>query len=290
MRAYKFLGFIDVTVVLVIIAILLAILLSSGGVPKLSPDASTERYTPDFSPDGPGTGGGSGPGSGGGPGSGSGSGSGSGGSGAGETTKESLQLKTFKFKRIVVEDSCSSSIYNEEPNIIYGSDPAFTGAAKAGGQIKIWVWEDDGNGGSVSPGTVVDPSNGNITSPGDRTAADPNGYLWEPAIYLTQLTTPDQPGPYAGDKENGGQAYFPVAIKGVANFGADLAQRQGDLNSAPIDPPVNIQVSRTDPGWTFSEFIWDVNSMNLTAGYYRAQIILHDGDQDLAINCTTIQI
>lgn len=202
--------------------------------------------------------------------------------------KRSLQLNTLKFRKIELPkgNACKANPFNEEPDIIYATDPAFGGAAQAGGQIRIWVWEDDGTGGSVSQGTKVDPATGLITTPGDRTLADNNGYLWEPSIYITKLTSPDQPGPYAGDKENGGQPYFPTAIKGVANQRPD----GGTLTSVPIDPPVNIIVDRTGEEWTFSEFIWDVNSMGLTTGYYRAQIILHDGDQDLAINCTTIQI
>lgn len=213
--------------------------------------------------------------------------------------KDSLQIRTFKLKKNpkpATSNTCKGNIFNEEPDIIFATDPAFGGVVRAGGQIKIWVWEDDGNGGSVSLGTVVDPATGMITTPGNRTLADPNGYLWEPAIYLTKLTTPDQAGPYSGDKESGGRAYFPIAIKGVANYGGigvgSFGNDEGDdiLNSAPIDPPVNIIKARPGSGLTYSEFIWDVNSLGLTAGYYRVQIILHDGDKDLAINCTTIQM
>lgn len=202
--------------------------------------------------------------------------------------KESLQLKTLKFKKIEIpkDNACKGNPFNEEPEIIYGSDPAFGGVAQQGGQVKIWVWEDDGKGGSVSDGTKVDAA-GLITTPGNRTVADRNGYLWEPSIYTTKLTFPDQPGPYPGDKENGGQPKFPVGIKGVAN----MRPSGTILNSAPIDPPVNVIVKKTGNEWSFSEFIWDVNSMGLIEpGFYRAQIILHDGDNDLAVNCTTIQI
>lgn len=198
--------------------------------------------------------------------------------------KKSLQLQTLKFRK--VEVGCEENPLNKEPEVLFASDPAFGGIALPGGQIKVWVWDDDGSGGSISQGTVVDRTTGQITTPGDRTLTDRAGYLWEPAIYLTKLSSPGDPGPYSGDKENGGPAYFPTAVKGVAN----QQPSGGDLTSAPIDPPVNIIVNRIARNWTLSEFIWDVSSLGLTTGYYRAQIILHDGDTHLSINCTTIQI
>lgn len=207
--------------------------------------------------------------------------------------KDSLQIRTFKLKRnpkpTPIDNLCRGNIFNEEPEIIYATDPAFGGKVSQGGQIRIWVWEDDGVGGSVSSGTKVDPATGKITTIGNRAATDASGYLWDPAIYVTKLTDPNQPGPYTGDKENGGQPYFPVAIKGVANY--ESRDRETiDINSVPIDPPVNIIQPRTGNDDTYSEFIWDVDSLGLTTGYYRVQIILHDGDSDLAINCTTIQV
>jgi hypothetical protein len=203
--------------------------------------------------------------------------------------KDSLQIQTFRLKRnprpTPSGNLCKGNIFNEEPDIIYATDPAFGGVAVAGGQIRIWVWEDDGFGGSVSQGTKVDPATGRITTVGNR-GSDPNGYSWDPAIYLTKLTSPTQAGPYSGDKENGGTAYFPSIIKGVANYEGN---RSADINSVPIDPPVNIIKPRSGNDLTFSEFIWEVSSLNLTTGDWRVQIIMHDGDEDLAINCTTIR-
>ena len=256
MKSLKIAGGIDITVVFIIIAILFAALLSSGSVPKPSTTPPDGKYVPETP--------------------------------AAGSSHESLQLKYFTFKKVELPkgNACSDNPFNEEPDIIYASDPAFGGVAKSGGQIKIWVWEDDGNGGSVAPGEKVDET-GKIITFGDRAAKDDNGSLWEPSIYITPLTAPDQLGPYAGDKENNGTPYFPSYIKGVANYGG---RGLGDLNSVAIDPPVNITVKKTGTDWTFSEFIWDVNTLGLTTGYYRVQIILHDGDSDLAINCTTIQI
>lgn len=244
-------GFLDITLLFIVMVIALGAILTTGF--KSKSERGTESLVPEAPP-------------------------------AGEE-KRSLQLNALKFKRVEIQ-GCEANPFNEEPEIVFASDPAFGGVAQASGQIRIWVWDDDGTGGSVSDGTTVDPTTGLITTPGNRTAADKNGYLWEPSIYITKLTSPDQQGPYAGDKENGGQPYFPTAIKGVAN-----QRPSGDkLTSAPIDPPVNIIVDRAGKDWNFSEFIWDINSLGLTLGYYRAQIILHDGDKDLAINCTTIQI
>lgn len=212
--------------------------------------------------------------------------------------QSNLQLRTFSvitltpFPVAANANACAGNPFNEEPDIFYASDPAAGGVAIAGSQVRVWV--DDGNGGSVAPGSVIDQNTGQIITPGDRTATDSKGqgyYLWEPALYLTPLTSPDQAGPFSGDAENGGLPHFPQIVKGEASL-ADTGNQTGFLNLPPIDPPVNVVAGRKGHGGHIAEFIWDVNLLGLAqgSGYYRVQIVVHDGDGDLAINCTTVQI
>ncbi len=217
--------------------------------------------------------------------------------------KEVLQINTLGVRRITVTPSpaapapkanaCITNPFNEEPDIFLASDPAPGALSVAGSQMKVWV--DDGNGGSISQNEIVDPTTGKITTPGDRTATDGKGanyYLWEPAIYLTPISSPGMSGPYIGDSENGGTPHFPTIIKGEISY-AGTGNRSGFVpNIPPIDPPVNVVGGRKGHGGHIAEFIWDVNTLGLTpgSGYYRAQIVVHDGDGDLAINCTTIQL
>ncbi len=213
-----------------------------------------------------------------------------------EKAKNNLQLYTFKGATITptppppVVNQCLSNPFNEEPDIFYASDPAAGGIAAAGSQIRIWA--NDGNGGSVALGTVFD-SNGVIITPGDRTAHDGRGenyYLWEPALYLTPLTSPDQPGPFTGDVENGGTPHFPIIVKGEVSE-ADQGNKKGFVKVLPpIDPPVNVVGGGSGHGGHIGEYIWDVDSLGLAPGLYRVQEVIHDGDGDLAVNCTTIQL
>lgn len=216
-----------------------------------------------------------------------------------EDGKKNLQLYTFKgstptpapFQPQPQGNVCAGDKFNEEPDIFLASDPPPGGVARAGSQVRVWV--DDGNGGSISDGEKIDPATGRITTPGDRTATDGKGpgyYLWEPAIYLTPITSPTQAGPFSGDAENGGTPRFPTIVKGEVSY-SDGGNDGGFIKGIPpIDPPVNVVGGRKGHGGHIAQFIWDVNTFGLAPGTYRAQIVIHDGDGDLAINCTTIQI
>lgn len=212
--------------------------------------------------------------------------------------QNNLQLQTFyvitltPFPLAQNANACIGNPFNEEPDIFFASDPASGGTAVVGSQIRVWV--DDGNGGSVAPGSVIDKNTGQIITPGDRTASDGKGsgyYLWEPALYLTPVSSPDQPGPFSGDVENGGTPHFPIIVKGEASL-ADTGNTTGFIKLPPIDPPVNVVAGKKGHGGHIAQFTWDVSSLGLTpgSGYYRVQIVVHDGDGDLAISCTTIQV
>ena len=71
------------------------------------------------------------------------------------------------------------------------------------------------------------------------------------------------------------------------------------LSLPPVESPVGFEVPfdptlkykhKGSKGLLVAQFTWEVNSLELTPGIYRAQFVVHDGDGDLAINCITIQI
>jgi hypothetical protein len=143
----------------------------------------------------------------------------------------------------------------------------------------------------VAPGEKIDPTTGQITTPGDRAATDGSGpgyFLWEPALYITPLTSHDQAGPFPGDAENGGTPYFPSVVKG------EVRDRKGSgfLNLPPIDSDfISFDTrSTTKRGGHMGQYNWNVNDLGLATGIYRAQFVIHDGDGHAAINCITIQI
>ena len=252
-------GFIDVTVLFIIGVIALGAFLTTGFKTKLP--KSTDNYVPETPTPDP-------------------------------EDRKSLQLNTLKFKKVELPtvNTCAASNFNREPYIFIASDPLPGGTAVPGGRIRVWV--DDGNGGSVSDGENIDKNTGQIITPGDRTATDGKGtgyYLWEPALYITPLTSPNQPGPYSGDAENGGKPYFPQYVRGRVVYTDSNTTRF--LQIPPIESPVGFEVPRSkDHGGNQAQFIWEVNSLGLTPGFYRSQIVVHDGDGDLAINCVTIQL
>ncbi len=207
--------------------------------------------------------------------------------------KKNLQLSTLKFKKVETKspqgNTCVSNKFNEEPDIFVGSDPAANGIATANGRIRVWI--DDGNGGAVSSGEVIDANTGQILVAGDRNATDKKGanyYRWEPALYITPITSLGQAGPFAGDAENGGNPYFPQTVRGrVVNTGG----KSSYLALPPIESPVGFDTrTRRGHGGNMAQFSWDVSALSLGPGLYRAQFVIHDGDGDLAVNCTTIQI
>lgn len=166
---------------------------------------------------------------------------------------------------------CEAGGVNNEPEILVGYAPANGQTVGAGGQIKVWV--NDEGAPIIAPGELVDASSGMITKPGDRTAKAPDGYLWEPALYLAPQSA-----------ENGGTPHFPTLIRGDYN---NTTQKGAGLHVAGMDPP--------PPGSTLSEkytaeLIWSVDALALPSGSYIAEFVIHDGDRDRGVGCVTITI
>lgn len=228
------------------------------------------------------------------------------------TDKKTLQLRTLGFITVTPTTppspitsapqniNCQDAI-NTESGILVGSDPPPGGTAIAGGKLRIWV--NDERAPHVAPGTTID-ANGNITSLGSATnskdvGTDGNGmYLWEPAIYLTTISTPTQSGPYTGDAENGGKPYFPTVIKG--DFNPNIIAGTGGIIGPAIDSDyvnfengpdyLNQNIGANLPQKYTAEFIWDISSLGLQPGLYHVEEVLHDGDRNVAINCVAFQL
>ncbi|OGK08801.1 hypothetical protein A2767_02730 [Candidatus Roizmanbacteria bacterium RIFCSPHIGHO2_01_FULL_35_10] len=183
---------------------------------------------------------------------------------------------------LVYDDEGAS---NKKSNIFVALDPPTGQRVGANGQIRAWV--NDEAGGRVPSSVEVD-SNGNVTRHSNPAVEkDSHGYPFEASIYLTRITAANLNGPFAGDKENGGTPVLATAVKGMAR-----GEQQGSFRTLPVhdDPSTYRIASRVGEGNKVAEYIWNVASLNLSPGTFRVQVALHDGDSDLAIECTTIVI
>lgn len=167
---------------------------------------------------------------------------------------------------------CTAGGVNNEPNILVGYAPSQNQSVGVGGQIKVWV--NDEGAPIIAPGEIVDATTGAITTPGMRTAKAPDGYLWEPALYIAPQSA-----------ETGGMPHFPTAIRGDYN---NTTIKGAGTHVAGMDPPPPgsqpLQQAYT------AEFIWDVASLGLTPGNYLAEFVIHDGDRDRGVGCVAITI
>jgi hypothetical protein len=162
------------------------------------------------------------------------------------------------------EPGCSSEI-NDEPGIIADYQPAAGTSVSKGGQIKVWVQDEAPP--IIAPGEQVDPTTGAITVLGDVAAMAPDGYPWEPILYV------------------GGAAHIPSLIKGAFDSDPTGAGLGGWYSGPPVDPDSSV-VS----GFYVAEYVWNVDSLGLSPGTYDAEFVIHDGDQDRGIGCVTIVI
>ncbi len=210
----------------------------------------------------------------------------------------SLKQGTFTFERptgvasqapsictgsnLVFDDEGSS---NRNSNIFIALDPPNGRPIGASGEIRAWASDE---AGGRFPSSATADANGNIIRHSNPAVdKDSHGYPWEPAIYLTQITSANVNGPYAGDKESGGAPTLPNVVKGKATAQRDSAW----LNIPMHDDPLPFRIgTRVGDGRHVAQFNWNVRSLNLTPGTYRVQVALHDGDSHLAIECTTITI
>ncbi len=126
---------------------------------------------------------------------------------------------------------------------------------------------------SSSPGAVYYPQLG------DLACNDPVGRPVRPSLFITDITA--DPNCTAGDQQNGGPAYDPVAVFGTwKNFGvaADPATNNWTLGSGSDPVPTSITSSSRQCSLGFgSEVRYEAG---LISGHsYRLQVMFHDGDR-----------
>jgi hypothetical protein len=167
---------------------------------------------------------------------------------------------------------CTDKTVNNEPEILAAYSPPNGSMIPESGQIRVWV--NDEGAPFIAPNEQLDPTTGAIAVPGDRTAKAPDGYLWEPALYIAPATA-----------ERGGTPHFPQFIKGNYNY-PGAGKNAGKL-SAPIDPiPGNPSLSEK---YT-AEDVWQVSALGLPPGTYILEFVVWDGDTDRAVGCITVTI
>jgi hypothetical protein len=167
---------------------------------------------------------------------------------------------------------CKAGGVNNEPDILVGYAPAQGQSVGKTGQIKVWI--NDEGAPIIAPNEQVDPNTGVITMPGDRTAKAADGYLWEPALYISPESA-----------ETGGTPHFPTAIKG--RYNNQPGTKGAGTLVAGMDPP---PPGSSTPAQYTAEDIWDVSSLGLAPGNYIAEFVIHDGDRDRGVGCVSIQI
>ena len=203
--------------------------------------------------------------------------------------------------KLSTNNLCRNSAFSDEVLILIGTDPAPGQAIGPDGVIRVWVTDEGAP--KIAPGEIVDPDTGKITTPGDRTATDGRGkgfYLWEPALYITAITSANERGPYSGNAEDGGKPYFPSMIKGdynpLSDFGIFSSHQ---YHGPPVDDytkfengPSFKQTDNIGFAWSHAftaEYIWDVNSLKIPHGVYHAEIVTHDGDVNLSVDCIAVR-
>jgi hypothetical protein len=124
-----------------------------------------------------------------------------------------------------------------------------------------------------------------------------DGYLVEPALYIAPATA-----------ETGGMPHFPDAIKGIFNSshlptelqacdcntgdvvygeGGVVAPDAGGATIVPLDvPPMGTTLQCFDT----AEYVWNVQSLGLTAGTYEAELVVPDGDGEHEVVCIAVNI
>ncbi len=222
-----------------------------------------------------------------------------------EPQKSNLQLRTLKMKVVIPptfdcgDDAIKGS---PEPYILWAINPDPGTPVVKGGAIKVFYqdeWPITLGAGNVSPSTS---SKDHVVNPnvGDETQKDANNFPWYPALFLSDITS--DPNNKSGDAQNGGTPHKPDEVYGAWKplGAAAVMPNPNDLDLGPgADPyPPNSNVkfansARRQEPFFGAEIIWKVDSLGLETGHaYRAQFILHDGDQvgDISEGCTTIQL
>jgi hypothetical protein len=136
-------------------------------------------------------------------------------------------------------------------------------------------------------GLPADPGEVKYPETGDPACTDVVGRPLRPVLYVTDLTA--DPGCTAGDLQNGGKPYDPIAVFGTWKIATEDSSHEGtpvqsdptpanvwDFGPSADTPPVSASAC-AEQGYS-AELRFEVG---LVAGHsYRFQVIVHDGDQN----------
>lgn len=215
-----------------------------------------------------------------------------------------LQLKWFGYITLTPTPkpnaihSCQPSqgvLLNTEREILQGSDPGPAGTVNGTGTVRVWVKDEAPL--HISPHEKVNASTGVVT-PGTQTALDQGtdgkgDFFWEPTLYIVPVSQPLNANHiYCDAKTAACTPHYPSIIKGDYNpvgsksgTGPTVDSDANYLNG-PYPNGGNPNGSKSDK--YLAEFIWNISSFNLSSGTYTAEFAIHDGDDNLAIDCFTI--
>jgi hypothetical protein len=148
---------------------------------------------------------------------------------------------------------------------------------------------------TANPGSAIQPSVGDMIAAGDQAGVDLSGRPIFPALFITDISPPNDPNSLAGDWQYGGTAIPPDAVFGtwkaavktvdkskgtVITVTPDADPAQNNWNLGPGSDPVPAGLVNEGYG---AEVRWDISNLHLTSGRtYRVYVMVHDGDQNKA--------
>lgn len=187
------------------------------------------------------------------------------------TNKAQAMLQLYRFNGATITPPASSLCRkggaNNHPDALIAYTPAQATAVSSTGQITLWV--SDTKPPHIALGEQVARSNGEVTIAGDLESKAPDGYRWEPQIYIFPKTV-----------DQNGKAYFPHFVRGDFNNGTP-----GVSYNTDVIPPYALPKS----SYTV-EFKWNVADIGLTDGEYNVQFVAHDGHNGLGIKCIDLRV
>ena len=190
--------------------------------------------------------------------------------GSNNNAKANLQLYNFEGVTITppITSLCTKGGANKHPEALIAYTPYQSQAVSSQGQIRLWV--SDTKPPYISPNEVITKADGSVKTPGIRDAPAPNGYLWEPQLYVFPQTV-----------DVNGKPYFPSFVHGEYNNVTMIGISYG----ADITPPNAL------PTGPFTvEFVWNVSDIGLTDGEYEIEFVAQDGNQQLGVRCINIRV
>lgn len=187
------------------------------------------------------------------------------------TNQSRAVLQLYNFGGVTItpptQNLCTKGGANKDPNALIAYSPQQSSGVSSDGQISLWV--SDSLPPYISLGEQVIQSSGAVKEHGDLDATAPDGYRWEPQLYVFPETV-----------EKNGKPYYPDFVKGAYNNGTDLDSFNSDVLPPDALPTKNFTV----------EYVWNVSEIGLTDNDYQIEFVAHDGHSNLGVKCISIRV